>query len=578
MTMRKLLTFTILFLLTVHVFAQSHSIPHLERQGNTVRLIVKDKPFLVLGGELHNSSTSGTAYMHPIWERMAQKNLNTVIAPVYWELLEPEEGKFDFTLVDSMILGARSQNLHLVILWFGSWKNGYSMYVPGWVKNNQEKFPRAKDKDGQSCEMLSAFGETSMKADANAFRALMKHIREKDAEYQTVITVQIENEMGLFLTNRDYCDQANKAFDAPVPDEVMKYLKINKAKLQPEIDSVWKANGYKLSGKWEEVFGKSTEDKKSWKTLTYLTEELFTVYHYASYVGKVAAEGKEEYPIPMYVNAWVKQPVMGGGYPGKYPNGGPIPHTLDIWRAAAPSIDFIAPDIYLSLKDAMYTIEQYHRPGNPVFIPEYKHSTEAASLAFWAYGQHDAISFSPFGIDDLKPEEDAFTRTYAVLSQVQDLILQHQGKGTMAGIFVDTSMRVQEFDLGGYRIKAQFGGNYYPEPPAQNCKAKKASAAGGLVFSIAPDEFIVVGKDFMLSFNLIKADEKKPFFDVEYMEEGTFVNGKWLTTRRLNGDEGTGGGDYGFDSGKPPKYGTIRFQRQPDDAYSIIRFKMYRYK
>lgn len=577
MTMRKLLTFTILFLLTVHVFAQSHSIPHLERQGNTVRLIVKDKPFLVLGGELHNSSTSGTAYMRPIWERMAQKNLNTVIAPVYWELLEPEEGKFDFTLVDSMILGARSQNLHLVILWFGSWKNGYSMYVPGWVKNNQEKFPRAKDIDGQSCEMLSAFGETSMKADANAFRALMKHIREKDAEYQTVITVQIENEMGLFLTNRDYCDQANKAFDAPVPDEVMKYLQINKAKLQPEIDSVWKANGYKLSGKWEEVFGKSTEDKKNWKTLTYLTEELFTVYHYASYVGKVAAAGKEEYPIPMYVNAWVKQPVMGGGYPGKYPNGGPIPHTLDIWRAAAPSIDFIAPDIYLSLKDAMYTIEQYHRPGNPVFIPEYKHSPEAASVAFWAYGQHDAISFSPFGIDDLKPEEDAFTRTYAVLSQVQDLILQHQGKGTMAGIFVDTSMRVQEFNLGGYRIKAQFGGNYYPEPPAQNGKAKKASAAGGLVFSIAPDEFIVVGKDFMLSFNLIKADEKKPFFDVEYMEEGTFVNGKWLTIRRLNGDEGTGGGDYGFDSGKPPKYGTMRFQKQPDDAYNIIRFKMCRY-
>jgi hypothetical protein len=128
---------------------------------------------------------------------------------------------------------------------------------------------------------------------------------------------------------------------------------------------VWKANGNRSSGKWEEVFGKSTQEKKNWKTLSYLTEELFTVYHYASYVGKVAAAGKEEYPVPMYVNAWVKQPVMGGGYPGKYPNGGPIPHTLDIWRAAAPSIDFIAPDIYLSLKYAMYTIEQYHRPGNP---------------------------------------------------------------------------------------------------------------------------------------------------------------------------------------------------------------------
>jgi hypothetical protein len=199
-------------------------------------------------------------------------------------------------------------------------------------------------------------------------------------------------------------------------------------------------------------------------------------------------------------------------------------------------------------------------------------------VAFWVYGQHDAISFSPFGIDDLKPEEDAFTKTYAVLSQVQDLILQYQGKGTMAGIYVDTSRRVQEFDLGGYRIKALFGGHYYPEPDALSVKTKKASAAGGLVFNIAPDEFIVVGKDFTLSFNLLKADEKKTFFDVEYMDEGTFVNGKWLTTRRLNGDEGTGGGDYGFGSGKPPRYGTLRFQRQPDDNYSIIRFKMYRYK
>jgi hypothetical protein len=578
MIMKKLLTSTLSLLLTGIVFSQSPSIPHLERQGNTIKLIVKDKPFLVLGGELHNSSTSGTAYMHPIWERMAQKHLNTVFAPVYWELLEPEEGKFDFTLVDSMILGARSQNLHLVILWFGSWKNGYSMYVPGWLKNNHEKYPRAKGKDGQSFEMLSAFGENSMKADANAFRTLMKHIREIDGEFQTVITVQIENEMGLFMTDRDYCDQANKAFNAPVPGEIMNYLKTNKGKLQPEIDSVWKANGYKLSGKWEDVFGKSIENKKNWKVLSYLTEELFTVYHYASYVGKIAAAGKEEYPVPMYVNAWVKQPGMTGGYPGKYPNGGPIPHTLDIWRAAAPSIDFIAPDIYLSLKDAMFTIEQYHRPGNPVFIPEYRHSAEAASVAFWAYGQHDAISFSPFGIDDLKPEEDAFTKTYAVLSQVEDLILQNQGKGTMAGIYVDTSRKVQEFSLGGYRIKTQFGGNYYPEPVVQEGKTKKAFAAGGLVFSIAPDEFIVVGKDFVLSFNPLKADEKKPFFDVEYMDEGTFVNGKWFVTRRLNGDEGTGGGDYGFGSGKSMKSGTLRFQWQPDDAYSIIRFKLYKYK
>jgi beta-galactosidase GanA len=539
---------------------------------------VNDKPFLILGGELHNSSTSGAAYMRSIWERMAQKNLNTVIAPVYWELLEPEEGKFDFTLIDSMIIGARSQNLRLVILWFGSWKNGYSMYVPGWVKNNQEKYPRAKNKNGQSFQMLSAFGENSMNADARAFRELMKHIRDTDSKYQTVITIQIENEMGLFSTDRDYCDEANKAFNSSVPAHLMKYLTANKSKLQPEIDSVWKANEYKTSGKWEEVFGKSIVDRKNWKTLSSLTEELFTVYYYARYIERISSEGKKEYPLPMYVNAWIKQPGMGGGYPGKYPNGGPIPHTLDIWRAVAPSIDFIAPDIYVSLKDAMYTIEQYHRDGNPVFIPEFKHGDDAARFAFWAYGQHDAISFSPFGIDDWKPEDDAITKTYACLLQVKDLILQHQGNGTMVGIYVDSSRRTQEFDLGGYRIKTQLGGGSYGELAGLTGKTKRAASAGGIVFSIAQDEFIVVGKDFMLSFNPLKLDEKKPFIDVEYMDEGSFDDGKWITTRRLNGDEGTGGGDYGYGSGNPPKSGTLRFQKQPDDACSMIRFKMYRYK
>jgi beta-galactosidase GanA len=275
--------------------AQSLSIPHLEKQGNVTKLIVKDKPFLILGGELHNSSNSGLAYMHPIWERMAKKNLNTVIAPVYWELLEPEEGKFDFTLVDSMIMGARNKDLHLVILWFGSWKNGYSMYVPGWVKNNQEKYPRAKNKNGESFQMLSAFGETSMNADARAFRMLMRHIKDVDAKFQTVITMQIENELGLFSTERDYCNQANKAYNSTVPGDLMKYLSANKGRLQPEIDSVWKTNGYKTTGKWEDVFGKSIVDKKNWKFLSSLTEELFTVYHYAHYIEKIASAGKEEY-------------------------------------------------------------------------------------------------------------------------------------------------------------------------------------------------------------------------------------------------------------------------------------------
>lgn len=574
--MKKILTLLFSVAFASPSFTQVNSIPRLEKQGDVIKLIVNDRPFLVLGGELHNSSTSGTTYMSPIWEKMRRKNLNTVIAPVYWEFLEPEEGKFDFTLVDSMIAGARINDLKLVLLWFASWKNGYSMYAPGWVKNNQDKYPRAMSREGESFQMLSAFGKESMKADARAFRALMKHIRETDAGHQTVITIQIENEMGLFRTDRDYCQEANKAFSEPVPGDLMKYLTANREKLQPEMDSVWKANSYKKTGKWEEVFGKSNTDRSNWKLLSSLTEELFTVYHYAKYIEMIASEGKKEYPLPMYVNAWIKQP--GGGYPGKYPNGGPVPHTLDIWRAAAPSIDFLAPDIYVPINVAKYTIEQYHRPGNPVFIPEFRHGDAGANFAFWAYGQHDAIAFAPFGIDDWEPEDDEITKVYSVLGQLSDLILQHQGKKSMAGIYLDTVSPVQKFELGGFRIEARLGGGLYAAFPDPSGRSNQKASAGGIIFNTGPDEFIVAGRNFMLTFNPAGLDKKGKFIDVEFMDEGTFVDGRWVTTRRLNGDEGTGGGDYGFGTGRSMTSGRLNFQPQPGDEYSIIRFKMYRYR
>ena len=160
------------------LFAQQVKPPHLIKQGNAVQLVVKEKPFLMLGGELHNSTVSGAEHMRPVWEQMKQKNVNTVLAPVYWELIEPQEGKFDFALVDTMILGARKHNLHIVILWFGAFKTTYSTYVPSWIKTNTEKYPRAKSSNGELLPMLSVFSETNLKADAKAFKALMQHVRQ----------------------------------------------------------------------------------------------------------------------------------------------------------------------------------------------------------------------------------------------------------------------------------------------------------------------------------------------------------------------------------------------------------------
>ncbi|MFD1003588.1 DUF5597 domain-containing protein [Ohtaekwangia kribbensis] len=574
--MKRYLALLFYLIITIPVLAQSSAAPHLIKKEATTQLIVKGKPFLILGGELHNSSTSGAAYMRPIWKNMKAKNLNTVIAAAYWELVEPMEGKFDFTLLDSMITGARKEDLHLVILWFGSWKNGYSMYAPAWVKNNTQKYPRAKDAKGNTLQHLSAFGDATATADARAFRAMMQHIRNIDEKEQTVIMVQVQNEVGLFNTPRDYSDAANKAYQSPIPKDLADYISANKGKLQPELDSVLKIRGYKLKGTWEEVFGKSIFDDKNWKTLSHLTEELFTVYHYAKYIGKIAAAGKEAYPLPMYVNAWIKQPGVGGAWPGKYPSGGPTPHTLDIWRAAAPAIDLIVPDIYVP--DIRYTVQQYHRPGNAFFIPEVRPGERSAHEAFWAFGQYDIFGYAPFGIDDYPAAYDPITPTYATLQQVKDLILQHQGKGTMAGILVDTVQRIQRLKLGGYTIKAELGrqSNFtnipgLPPPPPP-------SVAGGIIIHTGKDEFVVIGKDYLLTFIPERITDKSLRLDVESIEEGQFVNGKWQVIRRLNGDEGTGGGDYGFGYAPPQPAATLRFQKQPDGGYSILKYKIYSYK
>ena len=121
---------------------RSSGTPHLERRGQATQLIVDGKPFLALGGEVHNSSSSSVEYMKPIWPRLGSMHLNTVVVPVAWETIEPQEGRFEFSVVDGLLEGARSNHLRLVVLWFGAWKNTFSSYVPAWVKTDEERFPR----------------------------------------------------------------------------------------------------------------------------------------------------------------------------------------------------------------------------------------------------------------------------------------------------------------------------------------------------------------------------------------------------------------------------------------------------
>jgi beta-galactosidase GanA len=314
--MKKLYTacFCLFVLLSAHAQsskrAESADMPHLSKRGSATQLVVKGKPFLVLGGELGNSSASDMAYMRPAWPKLEQLHLNTVLAPVYWEMLEPEEGKFDFRLVDSLIQNARARNLKLVLLWFGSWKNSMSSYVPVWVETNQKKYPRAQDRNKIGQEILSPFSKNNLEADAKAFRALMRHIRETDQQEQTVVMVQVENEIGMLPDARDYSPAATEAFRKPVPKELMAYLQQHKDKLQPHVKNLWASSNFQKQGTWEEVFGKSLA-----------TDELFMAWYFGQYANQVTAAGKAEYPLPMFVNAALNRPFAARH--GYMESGGP---------------------------------------------------------------------------------------------------------------------------------------------------------------------------------------------------------------------------------------------------------------
>ena len=487
-------------------------LPHLRKQGASTQMIVDGRPFLMLAGELHNSSASSLAYMKPVWKKLTALHLNTVIASVSWELLEPRENQMDFSLVDGLIAGARENHLRLVLIWFASWKNGVSSYAPMWVKTDLKRFPRVQPKSGTNLEVLSPLGEVSCQADAKAFAALMRHIRSFDSQQHTVIMMQIENEAGLLGDSRDRSSLAQAAWAQPVPEQLMNHLHENRAKLIPEFSKVWETNGARSTGTWAEVFGDNP-----------FGDEVFMAWNIARYIGKVAEAGKAQYAIPMYANAWLVQ--NEGQLPGAYPSGGPVSRMMDVWRAAAPHIDLLAPDIYLP--DFKAVCASYTRSGNPLFIPEAQRSAISAANVFWAAGQHDAMGFAPFGIDGVE-EGDPLAASYRVLAEMMPVIAMHQGTGRMIGVLEDKQPN-EALSLGGFKLRI----DYRRDKPAGIGKAF------GLVIATAPDEFLVAGSGFSVGFS---PDSPGPTIArIGSIEEGRFENGMWVAGRRLNGDENGGG-------------------------------------
>lgn len=500
--MKKLILFLVLNCLAIEYIIGQNSF--LQKQGTATQLVVHGMPFLILGGELGNSSAACPQDIERIFPKLKKMSLNTVLVPVYWDLTEPVEGQFDFTLTDKALQQARENDLKIVFLWFGAWKNSMSCYAPLWFKENHKKYPRAYTQSGKPLEIASAFSEAVYEADHHAFSQWMQHIATVDKEEGTVIMIQIENEIGMLEDARDYSREANKIFNAPVPAEFMTYLQKNKKALHPQMLKKWESQGCKKQGNWQEVFGADI-----------YTDEIFMAWHYAKYVEGLAQTARSIYNIPLYVNAAMNS---RGRKPGEYPSAGPLAHLIDVWHCGAPSIDILAPDLY----DNGFTdwVAQYKLHNNPLFIPEIRLTDNNSVRAFYIFGEHDAIGISPFSIEDGSDSPNSpLVQSYAKLTELMPLLTKYQGKGLMKGLLFDSENKERIIADDDLTITAR---HFFTLP--WDSRATNGSIwpeGGGILLKLSKNEYIVAGSGIVLEF--AKTSEKQTIEKQKQLGEDGFA-------------------------------------------------------
>ncbi len=511
------------------VQAAGPSLPHLVQKDGRHALIVDGEPFLILGAQCNNSS-AWPAILPKVWSAMEVLNVNTLEIPIYWEQFEPQPGRYDYSVVDTIITQAREHDLRLVLLWFATWKNGSNHYMPGWMKLQPEKYPNIIGPNGEPIDSPSPHVKATLEADIKAFRAFMQHLKEFDTRH-TVIMVQVENEPGSWDSVRDYSPAAQKIFNNPVPPEALAAM--NKSN-QPNRN-------------WTDVFGRDAD-------------EFFQVWHVASFIGKVAAAGKAVYPIPLVVNGSIRDPI-DPGWPPRYQIGGPNDNVFELWKAAAPAVDILAPDIYIGETEKyLKVLELYSRPDNPLFVPETIGRGAITRFFFAAIG-HGAIGYAPFGMDDTRlrlgrngivpARQEAYSDTainYRMLKPMAREIarLNFEGK-VQAAIQMDVNPNAepgnsvdrvnyvtdQTLQLDGWDADIAFGtfrrmarSDSQPESPDGRI----------LIAELDKGQFLMAGYHCRVMFRPAGENEGLPWHYLK-VEEGQYVDGKFKADCILNGDQ-----------------------------------------
>ncbi|PTS86196.1 MULTISPECIES: DUF5597 domain-containing protein [unclassified Caulobacter] len=497
--------------------AAESPMPQLVEKSGRYALMVDGAPFLMLGAQVNNSS-AWPSQMDKVWPAIRQLHANTVQVPIAWEQIEPVEGKFDFSYLDLLLTQARENKVRLVLLWFGTWKNSSPSYAPEWVKLDDKRFPRLHKKDGARSYSMSPLAQSTLDADRKAFVALMTHLKAADPD-NTVIMVQVENETGTYGSVRDYSPAAQKVFDGPAPTALVKAMKAR-------------------PGTWSQAFGKDAD-------------EYFHAWYISRFVEQVTAAGKAVKPLPMYVNAALRDPINDQD-PVTYSSGGPTHNVLDVWKTGAPSIDLIAPDIYMP-ESVKYSavLGHYDRPGNALFVAETGNAIPYARYVYDTLGRQ-GIGFSPFGMDltgyanyplgasKVNAEMlEAFAANYRLLAPMaRDWARISFEKPVWGGSEPD-DRSPQSTTLGDWTVHLRYGKWQFGASDWTWLKDRPTDPAGpnggAVVAQLSADEFLVTGRNVRVEFGRA-AKDGKPYM-LARVEEGHFDNGQWVFDRIWNGDQ-----------------------------------------
>jgi len=262
-------------------------------------------------------------------------------------------------------------------------------------------------------------------------------------------------------------------------------------------------------------------------------------------VNEIVAAGKAEFNIPVYINVWLSYPPAELPerripIPGiQYPSGGAVQPWVGLWRVLAPSIDAIAPDIYGNDPGFVHDVlHVYHRPDNPLLVPEIAKSDAFAKYFFTALGE-GAIGVAPFGIDprgwnilgDVPAAGHA--RNFELIGPMTRQIAKLNFEGKLKTSVEQPGESQQELDFGDWQATVSYG---HPQNDGRRPPGTSDSHGAALVAQLGPDEFLVTGIDASVSFHL---PERLPGMRMQILsaEEGSYQSGVWKAARLWNGDE-----------------------------------------